>query len=436
MKDHQLGEQVLKETSVKDKSGNQKNIGDTARDSWGIPPLQVDARKDTHQPEKLAATETKSSPDALAEASKRLKVLNNELHKPGGPLSGSELELIGFDKSSRLLMIHRDQAGQVDGKFLVDQESGQIVGRTKPGQLDKWEKSPDYELKETAKRVESGSEKYKDPASIKDAAKFRPADWHLEGNNSATIWKDASGHIREIGRTNGDTITTGFDKNGKLSELTLSQPARDGKPAHVEQFKLDDKGEITSHLQGVREAWQKVNDAVKKVDLLPDGSLQLLLKDNERRTMAVDGSTVDSKLVNGQWLATQVVDAYNEKRQYKWNEQGSKLTEVTFVHADKKIETYRPGATVGGVEQEFWYRQPHSVTDTTPAIKMSVYSDGSLAQHMRSDDFVVTRPDGSIVQSSPKGERILRPPFSLEKKPAPPPAPDKGEQQMARPDSF
>ncbi len=475
MTDHNLGDQVFKETKIKDKDGKEKRIGDIAQNSWGAPPSDITRNKrpeggqqqtpeqtheQTHQPESAtkgveqqlkeigkAATEAalagaamkhdpkeigKSAVEAalaatgkgkfedvakaagegaiasiaegkagvqrheqLVEASKRIKQLNNELHKPGGPLANSDLELIGFDKAGRLLMIHRDDSGKVDGKYLVDHESGQIVAKTRAGQLDKWDKSPDYDRKER----EHGN---------------RPKDWHSEPSHGATVWKDKEGHVREVNRSNGDTISVTRDAQGKPSEINVSYAARDGKSGRVEQFKVSPDGDVVVQSQGIKEAWQKMRDSAQKAEILDDGSLQLQLKDNERRTLRPDGSSVETKLINGQWVATQVGDAYGDRREYKWDDKATKLTEITITHSDDKTtETFRPGSNVHGVQQDFWYRYPADPKDQGKGQKFQVESDGTLRQYSKANEYISAKPDGSVLHTVGNETKVLRPPFKL-----------------------
>lgn len=469
MTDHNLGEQVLKETKIKDKDGKEKNIGDIAKSSWGVPPTGDAAKQQKKQekpleqqiqenraPEKApppadqheavhsrggaeqarAAVERslkergqqqghergqeqgreqagdqkreraesrseKTTPsdgerqEQLVEASKRIKQLNNEMHKPGGPLANSDLELIGFDKAGRLLLIHRDQAGKVDGKYLVDHESGQIVAKTKAGQLDKWDKSPDYDRKER----EHGN---------------RPKDWHSESHHGANVWKDKQGHVREVNRPNGDNISVSLDANGKPSEINISYAAKDGKSGRVEQFKLAPNGDVVVQSQGIREAWQKIRDSAQKAEMLDDGSLRLQLKENERRTLGSDGSSIESKLINGQWLNTQVADAYGDRREYKWDEKTNKPTEITITIADtKSSDTYRPGGSIHGVQQDFWYKYPHDPKDQGKGQKFQIDSDGSLKQFVKASEFILSKPDGSIVRTAGNETTVLRQPFKV-----------------------
>jgi len=438
MKDHNLGDQVFTETKIKDKDGKEKRISDVAQDSWGAPPKDSTkaarsavegaisaAEKAIGTNEKVSsatekainATERASSAiehtigasaerrnaeqtttqhqEQLIEASKRIKLLNNELHKPGGALANSDLELIGFDKTGRLLMIHRDKSGHVDGKFLVDHESGQIVAKTKKGQLDKWDKSPDYDRKDR----ERGS---------------HPKDWYSEPSHGATVWKDSQGHLREVNRPNGDRISVTLDTQGKPSEINVSYAARDGKSGRVEQFKVSANGDVIVQSQGIKEAWHKLRDSAQKAEILNDGSLQLQLRENERRTLRPDGSTVDTRRINGQWVTTQVADAYGDRREYKWDEKATKLTEVTITHASNKTsETFRPGGSVDGVQQDFWYRYPSDPKNPGSGQKFQVDSDGTLRQFVKATEFIIAKPNGSVHHTVGNETTILRPPFRL-----------------------
>lgn len=483
MSDHNLGDQVFKETKIKDKEGKEKRIGDIAQNSWGVPPsaditrnkkteteqqqqkrqqTSEQTHEQTHQPDiaskdvqqqakdlgkavaegaligaalahdpkeigkatadaaianankekfqdiaksagegaiaavaesKLGEQSAKERHEQLVEASKRIKHLNNELHKPGGPLANSDLELIGFDKAGRLLMIHRDKGGKVDGKYLVDHESGQIVAKTKEGHLDKWDKSPDYDRKER----EHGN---------------RPKDWHSEQSHGATVWKDKDNQIREVNRANGDTISVTRDAQGKASEINVSYAAREGKSGRVEQFKVSPDGDVVVQSQGIKEAWQKMRDSAQKAEILDDGSLQLQVKENERRTLRPDGSSVETKQINGQWVATQVGDAYGDRREYKWDDKATKLTEITIHHSeDKTTETFRPGTSVHGVQQDFWYRYPLDPKEQGKGQKFQVESDGTLRQYSKANEYISAKPDGSVLHTVGNETKVLRPAY-------------------------
>lgn len=169
MTDHKMGEKVLSEPNLKGEDGKLVKVIDLAQSTWGpgkpeavhnvsldknaavagAHDMSLTAQREAHKGEKHAhgdKVEQHGHDRAhLLELSHKIKLLNNELHKPGGPLAKSDLELVGFDKSGRLLLIHRDHSGKVDGKFLVDGDSGRIVGRTEPGHLDKWEHGPGYD---------------------------------------------------------------------------------------------------------------------------------------------------------------------------------------------------------------------------------------------------------------------------------------------------
>lgn len=410
MKDHNLGDQVFKETQIKDKDGKEKRISDVAKDSWGAPPSDFKTVKRTAVEVGHAAVEgaisavaegksgehiSKQHQEQLVEASKRIKHLNNDLHKPGGALSNSDLELIGFDKTGRLLLIHRDKGGHVDGKFLVDHESGQIVAKTKHGQLDKWDKSPDYDRKER----EQGS---------------RPKDWHSEPSHGATVWKDSKGHVREVDRPTGDRISVTLDAQGKPSEINVNYAARDGKSGRVEQFKVSPNGDVVVQSQGIKEPWHQLRDSAQKAEILSDGSLQLQLKENERRTLRPDGSAVDTRRISGQWVTTQVVDAYGDRREYKWDDKAIKLIEVTITQAENKSrETFRPGASMHGVQQDLWYKYPSDPKEQGKGQKFQVDSNGTLTQFVKANEFTTAKSDGSLQQTVGKETKLLRPPFKL-----------------------
>ena len=288
MKEHSFGEQVLKESSNKD-DGNKKVI-DMARNAWGDAPAKA-APLDTSNraPESLAkeaataskdtATLTKDSgkdkvqeaprlethknEEQLADASHRIKQLNNELHKPGGPLASSALELVGFDKSGRLLLIQRDQTGQVDSKYLVDSESGKIVARTQAGHLDKWEHGPGYK-KDGQQPAES-----KIDTKTNDTTKLS----NLDLKSGATITKDSAGRVNELTDFHGDKRAYERDPKGNLSEVTITQkgyepvvyrpgsgvesvsnhlwykqPQAEGEPAQGFKFDVKTDGTLIQHI--------------------------------------------------------------------------------------------------------------------------------------------------------------------------------------------
>jgi len=226
MKEHSFGEQILKETPAKDDAG-KKSVIDMARSAWGDAPsknlpldtsnrapeqaLVKDASPNKEKGQEATKPELPRDEHRLAEASHRLKLLNNELHKPGGALESSALELVGFDKNGRLLLVQRDQSGQVDGKYLVDSESGKIVARTKAGQLDKWEQGPEYNKTNTA-----DIQKQPTDSKLADGKS-------LDSKTGANISKDSAGRVNEVTDYHGDKRTYDRDAKGNLSEVTITQ---------------------------------------------------------------------------------------------------------------------------------------------------------------------------------------------------------------------
>lgn len=145
MKEEKRDEPVLKDNPVKNVSEKHDRVMNVARGIWGESPEPVKNGALRHEDgrEKIDSLdhpdERHRDEDRLAQARDKINQLNNKLHEPDGPLAASALELIGFDKGGRLLLIDRDQQGKVDNKYLVEQESGKIVARTQAGHLDKWE---------------------------------------------------------------------------------------------------------------------------------------------------------------------------------------------------------------------------------------------------------------------------------------------------------
>lgn len=295
MKEHSFGEQILKDTTAKDETG-KKSVIDMARNAWGEGPAKTApldtsnrapeglqskdaaAKDGGHSRDKAheAKPETSAEAQRLAEASHRIKLLNNELHKPGGPLASSALELVGFDKNGRLLLVQRDQTGQVDGKYLVDSESGKIVARTKPGHLDKWEHGPGYK---------------KDGHQTGDSSESRPGaeapKSGFDAKTGATVTRDSAGRVHEVTDFHGDKRTYQRDAKGNLSEVTITQkgyepvvysqdrgvadvnnhlwykqPKIAGEPAPGLKFEVDGDGTLTQR-----------TSATHSVTYSPDGTI-------------------------------------------------------------------------------------------------------------------------------------------------------------------
>lgn len=137
MSDHKLGDAVFNDDRAR--AGEGQRVLQAAEAIWGR--SEVPSKHEAlHRPETQGNRQ-----ERLAEASHRIKELNNSLHGAGQPLHGSNLELIGFDKKGRLLLLEREKDGGIQGKVLVDSHTGKIVAKTKPGELDKWQKGQDYE---------------------------------------------------------------------------------------------------------------------------------------------------------------------------------------------------------------------------------------------------------------------------------------------------
>ncbi len=272
MSDHKIGEQVLKEVSVKNASGKQESVIDVARNIWSDGPASAntDASK-RHLKE--VATDVREGrhghghaydahDDRVTEASHKIKLFNNELHKPGGPLADSSLELIGFDKSGRLLLIQRDQQGKVEGKFLVDSDSGKIVGRTLPGPVEKWEHVPGYDR--TAQPQTQGV---------------------FDRQTGATVFKDKAGNVQEIVDCHGDKRVYERDAKENVTEIIIT---RGGQSEH---FKLGSAvAGVSNHL------WYKepynANDRTPgfKFEVKSDGSLVQHVSSTKSITFGANGS--------------------------------------------------------------------------------------------------------------------------------------------------
>lgn len=312
MKEHSFGEQILKDTAAKDETG-KKSVIDMARNAWGdgpskTAPLDTSNRAPEGLQSKDAATKDAAAKDAdhtkdkaheakpeaaadahrLAEASHRIKLLNNELHKPGGPLASSALELVGFDKNGRLLLVQRDQTGQVDGKYLVDSESGKIVARTKPGHLDKWEHGPGY--KKDGQQTGDGSGESRGAGAQKSG---------FDAKTGATITRDSAGRVQEVTDFHGDKRTYQRDVKGDLSAVTITQ---NGYEPVVYRPGSGVEG-VNNHL------WYKQPQTVGeqaqgfKFDLKSDGTLVQHISSTQFTIFSPDGTITEHKS-NGQEVIT------------------------------------------------------------------------------------------------------------------------------------
>jgi len=276
MKEHSFGEQIIKENAAKD-DPNKKSVIDMARNAWGDSPVQSSPLDKTQERAKL---EAHGEDHRLAEASHRIKLLNNELHKPGGALASSALELVGFDRNGRLLLVQRDQKGQVDGKYLVDSESGKIVARTRAGQLEKWEHSPDYNKKG-------------------------------DSETGAVTSKDSAGRVHEVTDFHGDKRTYERDSKGNLTEVTIT--ARGQEPVIYRQG--SGVADVSNHL------WYKQpqipGESVQglKFDVKADGTLIQYNSATQFVIYSPDG-TITEHRADGQEVITRRGKA-NEKTEMK-----------------------------------------------------------------------------------------------------------------------
>lgn len=283
MSEHKMGEQVLKDTSVKGASGKQESVIVVARNIWGDAPggapglANSDAGK-TNKPNDVAANTDKlkvgeqaqdAHHDKVVEASHRIKLLNNELHKPGGPLANSSLELIGFDKTGRLLLIQRDQHGKVEGQYLVDSDSGKIVGRKGAGAADKWEKGPGYDR----------------------ADKSQEGHGSFDAQTGASVTRDKAGKVHEVVDCHGDKRAYERDAKSNVAEIIIT---RNGQPP--EHYKPG------AAVVGVQEQlWYKqphvTGDSTPgyRFNVKEDGALVQQMSSTESVTFGVNGSIIENQ---------------------------------------------------------------------------------------------------------------------------------------------
>jgi hypothetical protein len=238
MSEHEVGETVLKDVKVQNESGKQEAVIDVARGIWGdaapVAPAahvqQLDRSNQSdgsHQADRIQHSDrTRHGHEHdrnLAELSHQIKLLNNKLHEAGGPLHGSNMELVGFDKSGKLLMIDREH-GKVAHKYLVDSESGKVVRRTEEGDPNKWESSG-------LKHDQSGRKQH-EGAPASDASDTR---------SGAHLSRDAHGRVCEIEDGYGDKRVYNRDKSGHVNEVSLTI---NGK---VEHYKLGEEVAGVTH---------------------------------------------------------------------------------------------------------------------------------------------------------------------------------------------
>lgn len=268
MSDHKLGDAVFSDDKAR--AGEGQRVQQAAESIWGRPEV-ANRHEALHKPETQAETQANRQ-ERLVEASHRIKELNNSLHKAGQPLHGSNLELIGFDKKGRLLLLERDTAGDVQGKVLVDSHTGKIVAKTKPGELDKWQKGQDYE------RDAHGATYVSRPV-------------RHESNQGARIGFDAHNHVITLETGMGDRFVYGRDAAGKPDAITILPQG--GKP---ETFKRG------ADIDGIHNPlWYAVAaDGKLQVDrpgfrfeVRDDGALVQHKNAKDHRIYGVDGSIVD-----------------------------------------------------------------------------------------------------------------------------------------------
>lgn len=303
----------------------------------------------------------------LIDASQRIKLLNDELHAPGGPLAGSDLELIGFDSKGRLLLVHRNKkSGQVEGKLLVDSQTGTVVARTRRDNLDIWEKSTAYEPS----------------AQGQDG----PLQQYVDG---ATIWLDNRGDIRKVRRANGDVIRIGANTTEDANR----------------------------HLMAVRmggKCWSLRKDGeYPHAELLLSGALQVTENGESRWCALPNGASVDYRHIAGHWHAVQMMDAYGNLRIINRNEHGTPI-EITLLNVGSESETYKMKDTAPGVSSfdSFWVKLPEDPGKAVARYQFDIEADGSLKQFTKSNEYIEYKSDGSLVSTAADGKQTtLRPAY-------------------------
>jgi hypothetical protein len=205
-----------------------------------------------------------------------MKVFDKKLHEPGGPLHGSDdLELVGFDKKGRLLLIDRDKEGKHAHSYLVDQSTGKIVARTEDGNPKKWEPH---------------GEGYDRVAKVQAPDTLGPVD----RQTGAMIARDASQRVSEVVDCHGNTRLYEWDrqKPDQLSSvtITINGESRQFKPGkHVPG--VSDK-DVLWYEQPHNE-----NSSARgcRMHVEPDGALVQKTGPAESTTYGVDGSIVNNK---------------------------------------------------------------------------------------------------------------------------------------------
>jgi hypothetical protein len=284
-------------SGIQPKDSHQKDAGAHGKDSAAAQAHDRTGIKDRPH-------ETQANHEKLAEASHKIKLLNNELHKPGGPLAGSPLELVGFDTKGRLLLIDRDKAGKVEHKYLVDSESGKVVARTEPGHLDKWQHGPGYDRGGSGQKADAPGQKPDVAGAKPDVAGAKPdvagakhdapvpkhdAPKPTTDTNGAKVLRDSSNRVREIVDAYGDKRQFERNAQGHLSEITITLKGQ--KPEH---FKPGGSVADVSY-----DIWYKqphnANDhtAGFKFDVKDDGSLVMHTKSTEFTIYQADGGIVE-----------------------------------------------------------------------------------------------------------------------------------------------
>ena len=314
MKEHNLGDQVFKDNRIKGDDGKERKIVDIAEDTWAGPGLKLhtenlapetvkdkpqanltdksgdksgdkllDAKNAAELGDLRAQPGSQSRQELLQAASHRIKELNNMLHQPGKPLAGSELELVGFDNKGRLLLIHRadgdaqgNGAGKIDFKVLVDGETGKIVAKTKPDDINQWQKSADYNKGD------------KDSLKKDSASENLPKDWSREERDGGVVLKNKAGLVMSVSDRFGDSRQFKRDHAGTLTEVTINTGSTS------ETYR---RGPSSSGVEN--ELWYqmpyKPEEKPKgfKIELDGEGNLYKASSAKERRIYRADGSIIE-----------------------------------------------------------------------------------------------------------------------------------------------
>lgn len=263
MSDHKLGDALFNDDRAR--AGEGQRVLQAAEAIWGRPEV---ASK--HE-------------ERLAEASHRIKELNNSLHTAGQPLHGSNLELIGFDNKGRLLLLERGKDGGVQSKVLVDSQTGKVVAKTRPGELNKWQKGHNYDREANDSGLGLGKSHKPDL--------YRPV--RHEMSQGARIGFDVHNHVITLETAMGDRFVYGRDAAGKPDVITILPHG--GK---AETFRRG------ADIDGVHNPlWYAVAlDGKLQIDkpgfrfeVRDDGGLVQHKNAREHRIYGVDGSIVDDE---------------------------------------------------------------------------------------------------------------------------------------------